>query len=83
MTYMNKNIIFEVIGWYGAMAILSAYILLSFDFVVSNSLVFQLLNLTGAFGLVFISVKKKNYQPAFLNIIWIIVAFLAIFKILI
>ena len=73
----------EAIGWYGAGAILLAYLLVSFDMVNSTSMGYQLLNITGALGIVYISFKRKVYQPGVLNIIWALIAMLAIVKTLI
>ncbi len=77
-----KNIITEILGWYGVIAIVGAYMLLSFDFVGSNSVVFQVLNLTGAIGIVVDAIEDRNIQPAVLNIIWALVALIALVKIL-
>ncbi len=77
-----KNTITEILGWYGVVAIVGAYILLSFNFVSSNSLIFQLLNLTGAIGIVVDALEDRNIQPAVLNIIWALVALIALVKIL-
>ncbi len=57
-------------GWYGAVAIVAAYILLSFGFILATSLVYLLLNLTGALGIVVDSLYKKDYQPGMLNVVW-------------
>ncbi|MFA6105456.1 MAG: hypothetical protein WC725_02535 [Patescibacteria group bacterium] len=76
---MTKNIS-EIIGWYGTAAILLAYALLSFGVLSSNNIFYQLLNITGALGLVIISFRKKTYQPGILNIIWSIIAAIAIIK---
>jgi hypothetical protein len=54
----------------------------SFGVLSTSSLVYQLLNLTGAFGIVYISLKKKAYQPGVLNIIWVVIALIAIINIL-
>lgn len=64
----------EIFGWYGTIAIVGAYALLSFDIIGADSFIYQLLNLTGALGIVAISINKKAYQPAVLNIIWSIIA---------
>ena len=72
-----------LVGWYGAGAILLAYTLVSFGILKSDSLSYQLLNLTGGFGIVVISWQKKAYQPAVVNIVWSIVAVFAIISILI
>ena len=63
-----------LLGWYGMAAILAAYILISFNILEAKSLVYQIMNLTGALGLAVISLKKKDYQPALLNMIWSMVA---------
>ena len=72
----------EALGWYGVIAVVGAYALLSLDIVSSNSLLFQGLNLTGAIGIVIDALEDKNTQPAVLNIIWAIIALIAIVKIL-
>ncbi len=78
---MNKYIA-EGIGWYGALAILAAYTLISFDMLSASALSYQLLNLTGAVGLVYISLIKKNYSVSFLNAVWVLVAVVALARIL-
>ncbi len=76
---MNK-LLGELLGWYGAAAIITAYVLVSFSIMNSSSLAFQLLNLTGAIGILAISLAKKVYQTAAINIIWAIVAAAAIVR---
>ena len=78
-----RNIITETLGWYGVVAVVGAYALLSLGILSSNSLTFQVLNLTGAIGIVIDAIDDKNTQPAVLNIIWAIIAIVAIVKILI
>lgn len=68
-------------GWYGTAAILGAYALTSFGVLKSTDIWYQLLNLTGAVGIVVISLQKKAYQPGVLNIIWAVIAAVAILKI--
>ena len=70
-------------GWYGVMAILLAYTLLSFKALNSDSLPYQLLNLTGALGIMYEAYYKKDTQPVVLNIVWAVVALVAIFRIVI
>lgn len=78
---MKKQLI-EFIGWYGTVAIIAAYFLLSFSLIQANTLIYQLLNLTGALGIVIISFSKKAFQPGVLNIIWTIIALIALIKLL-
>ena len=78
---MKKQFI-EIFGWHGTFAIVGAYFLLSFSIIQSNTLIYQLLNFTGALGILIVSFYKKAYQPGVLNIIWILIALVAIVKIL-
>lgn len=71
------------IGWFGAIATLTAYFLVSFEIVSPKDLRYQILNLTGAIGLGIICYYKKTYQPMTVNIIWGFIALLAIMSILI
>ncbi len=77
-----KKVIEEIIGWYGAIVIVVAYALMSFGMILSNGLLYQTLNCSGALGVVYISFKKKAYQPGFLNILWAIIALIAILTLL-
>ncbi|MBN2421668.1 hypothetical protein JXB41_00450 [Candidatus Woesearchaeota archaeon] len=81
---MKKNLLFaEVIGWYGAFAILIAYALNTLLIVTADSLVYQLLNLTGSFGLLAIAFVKKVYQSVLINGIWILIAVIGLINIII
>ncbi len=73
-----KKVLVEVFGWYGVVAILLAYALVSFSYIQTSSLLYQLLNITGALGIVVDAWYAKNYQPAVLNLIWAIIALIAI-----
>ncbi len=77
-----KDKLVEGLGWYGVVAIVGAYALVSFSAIRSDQLIYQILNLTGAVGIVIDATYAKNYQPAVLNIIWFVVAFIAIIRIL-
>lgn len=68
----------EIAGWYGALAILAAYTLVSFSVISGNGILFQVLNLTGALGILTISLYKKVKQSIVLNIFWGTVAIIAI-----
>lgn len=78
---MNKDKLIELFGWYGTITIILAYALISFSLLAPTSLWYQLLNGTGALGIVAVSFHKKTYQPCVLNIIWAIIALVAIGKI--
>ena len=79
----KKNLKAEIAGWYGAVAILLAYILVSFELIAANGAVFQLLNLTGAIGIIIIAAYKNVKQSVVLNIFWAGVAIVALFRLFI
>jgi len=77
-----KETFIEIFGWYGTAAIITAYALVSFSVLSGDSIWYQILNGTGAAGVLLLSLQKRAYQPAVLNVIWAAIALFAIFKIL-
>lgn len=77
-----KKIIVEAAGWYGTIAILGAYALVSFNIIHAASLTYQLLNLSGSIGIIIVSASKKVFQSIVLNAIWGIVAIVALLSLL-
>jgi hypothetical protein len=75
-----KQRIIEIYGWYGTIAIVGAYTLVSFDWLAADSFWYQFLNGTGAIGVLLVSLSRRAYQPAVLNVVWGLVAFAAIAK---
>lgn len=71
----------ELAGWYGTFAIVLAYVLVSFDVLPAKGSLYQLLNLTGALGIVVIAAAKKVRQPLLLNVFWAIIALVALIRI--
>jgi len=78
----KSNLLYEIVGWYGTVAIVSAYALNSFNFISATNIWYQMLNGTGAVGIVLISLQKKAYQPAALNAIWTVIAVIGLIQIL-
>ncbi len=74
------NTFLELFGWYGTAAIILAYALVSFSFVEPTNVWYQILNVTGALGILAISFHKRTYQPAVLNLIWAVIALVALWK---
>ena len=77
----TRQLLAEIAGWYGALAILTGYALVSFEIVNSDTLAFQLLNLTGALGIIAIAAYKRVAQSIVLNVVWSLVAIIAIVNI--
>ncbi|HVQ43488.1 MAG TPA: hypothetical protein VMT30_00795 [Candidatus Saccharimonadia bacterium] len=77
---MNRKLI-EFAGWYGTVAIVLAYALVSFKIVAADSALYQLLNLTGAAGIIAISALKGVKQSVVLNGFWAAIALVALARI--
>lgn len=73
-------LVYEIIGWYGAVAIIAAYFLASFGVLGIETFWSQALNLTGAIGIMVISYVKKVYQSVTLNLVWATIAIVAIIR---
>lgn len=79
---VGMKLFIETLGWYGAGAILLAYALVSFSVFDSTSVSYQILNASGALGIVIVSFSKKTYQPGVLNAIWLLIAIIGLAKVL-
>ena len=53
-----------IFGWYGAIALITGYILISFGVIDARSLPYQLLVLTGCLGIVIEALQKKDLVAA-------------------
>lgn len=77
-TKPGSNKAIEILGWYGVAATILAYFLVSFGMLAGTSLTYQLLNVTGAAGVTIETWYKRDYQPFWLNLIWMLIALAAI-----
>ncbi|TNE91617.1 MAG: hypothetical protein EP330_04575 [Deltaproteobacteria bacterium] len=72
----------EIVGWYGAAAILGGYAATSLGWLDAKQpgghRIYQTLNLTGAAGIVVVSAAHANWQPAVLNVAWAVIALFAL-----
>ena len=75
---MNKNTLFELLGWYGTLAIMAAYFANSFGLLSAQTITYQGLNASGALGIVLVSYLKRAYQPMILNIMWLLIGVIAL-----
>jgi hypothetical protein len=81
---MDKNsTIVDVIGWYGTVAILGSFALVSFNVISATGLVYQVLNLTGGLGLLTISLAKGVKQSVAVNAFWALIALIALIKLIV
>jgi hypothetical protein len=82
MNKIKNTRLTEACGWYGMTALIAAYALASFGLIPAEGLAYQLLNLTGAFGLLVIAAAKGVLQAVLTNIFWIAIGVVAIVAIL-
>jgi hypothetical protein len=75
---MQKQKLAEIAGWYGMVAIVAAYGLVSFKAISAEDAIYQLLNLTGALGIIAISLVKRVKQSVVLNVFWAAIAIVAL-----
>ena len=71
----------DIVGWISSVAVVSAYALISLDKLNSRSRVYQVLNLVGSLGLVVNTAYYRAYPSTFVNIVWLVIAALALIRI--
>ncbi len=71
----------DVLGWIGALQILTAYALISLKKVEGDSLLYQLLNIFGSILLVINTYYWNALPSTLVNAIWLIIALFAVFSI--
>jgi hypothetical protein len=74
------DLFINVLGWIGSIEVLAAYGLNSYQKIKSDSILFYVLNLTGGLLLIIYSVYKEAFPNAFINIVWVIIALVALIK---
>jgi hypothetical protein len=72
------KLLIDIIGWIGSVEVIAAYGLNSYQKIKSDSLLFQLLNLTGGVFLIINTIYYCAYPSAFINVVWVIIASIAI-----
>jgi len=72
------ELLINILGWVGSVEVVAAYGLNSYQKIKSDSLTFQLLNLTGAIFLIINSIYKEAYPFTFINTVWSVIAMMAI-----
>ncbi|MBI5432071.1 MAG: hypothetical protein HZA52_04495 [Planctomycetes bacterium] len=63
----------EVVGWIGASLVLGAYVARSLG-NLPDELVYQGMNAIGSLGILIVASKKRAWQPAVLNLIWLVIS---------
>ena len=71
----------DILGWVGSVEVIAAYGLNSYQRIKSDSLIFQLLNLTGAAFLIVNTIYYGAYPSTVINIVWVVIAVAALIRI--
>jgi len=66
-----QSISIELCGWTGALALIVAYALVSFERITARGPIFQLLNLAGSLMMAANSAWHHAWPSAAVNLIWI------------
>jgi len=75
---MNTILLVNLVGWAGATALLVAFALVSLRNYPGTSNTYQFLNIAGSLCLIVNTIYFGAYPSAFVNIVWIGIAFLSI-----
>ncbi len=74
--------VIDALGWVGSLCVIIAYGLNSYQKLRSDSLIFYALNVIGGIFLIIYSNYKGAYANTFINVVWVIIAIPAMFKVL-
>lgn len=77
----RRKLLTEIVGWYGALAVLVAYCLASFNLTGVHDAPYLVLNFTGALGILTVATAKHVRQSMVVNAFWAAMAGLALVKI--
>ncbi len=80
--WTNNDVLINILGWIGAIALLVAYALISARRVEGDSTGYQLLNLVGSILLMLNTLYYEAYPSSFLNLVWMGVALYALRKVI-
>ncbi len=78
MSKKIANYIIETLGWIGVILILGGYYLLATDAIHSRSWEYHVMILIGSTFVGIVSYRKRNFQPVALNVIFVILAIIAL-----
>ena len=76
-----KHRVADVIGWLGMLAVVTAYLLVSIEVLDGHSTVYQVMNLTGALALIWISWLRGVFQGVLINVFWVAIAIVGLLQI--
>jgi len=82
MINIKRSKFTEFCGWYGMIVLILSYFLVSFSVIAANGVVYQLMNVTGAVGIMILALSKNVAQSFWLNLFWAMIGVIALVNIL-
>jgi len=76
-----KSTFIEGLGWYGVIVVLLAYAAVSTSLLSAQSFWYQFFNFTGSAGVAIQTYYRRDMQPFWLNLIWALIALVALVSI--
>jgi hypothetical protein len=73
------KVLVELVGWVGAIMMLSAYVLLTLGRLKSQSPVYHWLNIVSGAGLIVNSGWNGAYPSVCINVVWLIIGLYGVF----
>lgn len=73
------NDVIQIVGWFAAILLLSAYILLTTGKVAAASKLYQWLNVLAGAGLIVNSGWNGAYPSVFINVVWMGIGLYGVF----
>lgn len=70
-------------GWLGVLMIVFAYAAINFNLLTVENKLYHLLNIFGSIGVGLDAYLRRNFAPVALQIIWIVIALIALISLMI
>lgn len=81
ISYMDYKLLIDITGWLGSVLVVIAYASVSYERMRLHPMLFQLLNAGGSLCLIINTFYYHAYPSATVNVIWLIIALIALWKI--
>jgi hypothetical protein len=78
----SRQLVVEIIGWLGAAILVVAYLMVSFDVVSGDSVLYQVLNIMAASGLIVNGLAHRAMPSVVTNAVWMLIGIAVIVNIL-
>lgn len=79
---LSKKFYIDLIGYGGGSMSLLAYLLITYNYISSNSAAYLTLNLVAGLALMIYTFRKKAYANTILNSFWFLISILAIVRLI-